>query len=317
MQRRWIAGLLAAYILLAGCGSGSAPGQSSPPAASLSAGSSLTEEDTPAAGYQPPPMADAAFDPAAATGGSDCLLDTSHLSEGYVAVSARSAKRLKFQVVFGDVKYNYDLPGDGTPIVCPLQSGSGSYTFRVMENVADTQYTEKYARTEQVQLASEFEPFLRPSCYVHYAADDDCVALARDLAASAENEAGAVAAVYDSIVKHIKYDTPKAESIGTGYLSDADETLATGKGICIDYAVLAAAMLRSQGIPTKVITGYVAPNDLYHAWNMIWLEETGWITVEFEVKPGVWNRVDTTFAAGGAGSQYIGDGSNYTDFRTY
>ena len=37
MQRRWIAGLLAAYILLAGCGSGSAPGQSSPPAASLSA----------------------------------------------------------------------------------------------------------------------------------------------------------------------------------------------------------------------------------------------------------------------------------------
>lgn len=47
-----------------------------------------------------------------------------------------------------------------------------------MENVADTQYSEKYARTEQVQLASELEPFLRPSCYVDYAEGDDCVALA-------------------------------------------------------------------------------------------------------------------------------------------
>lgn len=98
-----------------------------------------------------------------------------------------------------------------------------------MENVADTQYSEKYARTEQVQLASELEPFLRPSCYVNYAAGDDCVALAGQLAAGAADEAGMVSAVYAYIVDHIAYDTPKAETIGTGYLSDADETLATGK----------------------------------------------------------------------------------------
>ena len=262
-------------------------------------------------------MAQAAFDASAATGENDCLLDTSHLAQGYVAVSAVSGKRLKFQVVFGDVKYNYDLPGDGTPIVCPLQSGDGEYTFRVMENVADTQYSEKYARTEQVQLASELEPFLRPSCYVDYAEGDDCVALAGQLAASAADEAGMVSAVYAYIVEHIRYDTPKAETIGTGYLSDPDETLATGKGICIDYAVLAAAMLRSQGVPTKVITGYVAPNDLYHAWNMIWLEETGWITVKIEVDRETWTRVDLTFAAGGADAEFIGDGSNYREYKTY
>ena len=126
-----------------------------------------------------------------------------------------------------------------------------------------------------------------------------------------------VSAVYAYIVDHIAYDTPKAETIGTGYLSDADETLATGKGICIDYAVLAAAMLRSQGVPTKVITGYVAPNDLYHAWNMIWLEETGWITVKIEVDRETWTREDLTFAAGGADAEFIGDGSNYREYKTY
>ena len=231
--------------------------------------------------------------------------------------SAVSDKRLKFQVVFGDVKYNYDLPGDGTPRIFPLQSGDGEYTFRVMENVADTQYSEKYSRTEQVQLASELEPFLRPNCYVNYTADDDCVALAGEMTAQAADEVGLVSAVYAYIVDHIVYDTPKADTIGTGYISDPDETMATGKGICVDYAVLAASMLRSQGVPTKVINGYVAPNDLYHAWNMIWLEETGWITVKIEVDRETWTRVDLTFAAGGADAEFIGNGSNYRDYKTY
>ena len=55
----------------------------------------------------------------------------------------------------------------------------------------------------------------------------------------------------------------------------------TGKGICFDYASLAASMLRSQGIPTKIIFGYVAPDNLYHAWNMFYTEEKGWTKVEF------------------------------------
>ena len=41
-------------------------------------------------------------------------------------------------------------------------------------------------------------------------------------------------------------------------------------------------MLRSQGIPAKVITGYVSDGAVYHAWNMIYLKESGWITVEIK-----------------------------------
>ena len=59
--------------------------------------------------------------------GSGAEIDLSAVSQGYVAVRAQSDKRLKCQVVYGDVKYNYDLPRDGTPVVYPLQSGNGQY----------------------------------------------------------------------------------------------------------------------------------------------------------------------------------------------
>jgi transglutaminase/protease-like cytokinesis protein 3 len=91
----------------------------------------------------------------------------------------------------------------------------------------------------------------------------------------------------------------------------------TGKGICFDYASLAASMLRSQGIPTKIIFGYVAPDNLYHAWNMFYTEESGWVTVSFEVSEDTWARIDLTFSAGGASDQFIGDGSHYTDVYSY
>ena len=80
---------------------------------------------------------------------------------------------------------------------------------------------------------------------------------------------------------------------------------------------MAAAMLRSQGIPTKMIWGHVSPDGLYHAWNMFYTEETGWVTVEFEVKKDSWNRLDLTFSANGADNTFIGDGSNYVDEKFF
>lgn len=308
-----ICGILLAVSLLGWMLGGCAAQGDAGPSGALPQGSAQS------GGYQAPPMAQASFDPEAARGEGACLIDASHAAQGYVAASAQSEKRLKFQIKHsgGGLDYAYDLPGDGTPIVCPLQSGDGEYRLRIMEQVSDGKYVEIYARTEQVRLEDEFQPYLRPSCYVDYSADSASVELAAELAVSAADSAGVVAAVYDYVVDTIRYDQAKAESVGTGYLSDPDATLDSGKGICVDYAVLVAAMLRSQGIPTKVITGYVAPNDLYHAWNMVWLEEEGWITVELKVDPENWNRVDATFVAGGAGSEFVGDGSNYRDYRTY
>lgn len=274
--------------------------------------------------FTPPPMLTAAFDESAAQGDSGVELDTSHLSDGYAALRVNLEGKLKCMVTYeGEItgalphQYTYLVPGDGTPVIIPLQMGSGVYEFAVYKNISDDKYACVYRQSETVTLGDEFQPFLRPSIYVDYSQDSACVKKAAQLTADAVDAVDAAARIYDYIVDTVQYDTVKADTVGSDYFADPDETLSTARGICVDYAALAAAMLRSQGIPAKVITGYVAPNNLYHAWNMIWFEETGWVTVSFEVNGNNWNRVDPTFAAGGADPAYIGNAENYTDFRTY
>ena len=267
--------------------------------------------------YTAPEFRDAEFHEAAAMLGDRVKLDVSSLDQGYVAVSAVSDMRLKFQGSKEETAYNYDLPSDGTPGIFPLQGGNGSYRFRVMENVVDKKYSELYSFTCDVRMQDEFQPFLRPSTYINYTRDSACVMKAAELAAGCSDELGLVSAVYNFVCSQVTYDREKAATVKSGYLPVPDETMNSGKGICFDYAALAASMLRSQGIPTKMIFGYVAPQGLYHAWNMFYTPQSGWVTVSFEVRGENWTRMDLTFSANGADATFIGDGSNYSDVYYY
>lgn len=198
------------------------------------------------------------------------------------------------QIVCGEDKYNYDLPNDGTATFFPLNMGNGTYTFRLMEQVGDSKYACIGSEDRDVTLKDEFQPYLRPNQMVNYNKSSDCIKKVKELAASCTTDADIAAAVYDYMVKNIQYDTEKAATVQNGYLPSPDETLKTGKGICFDYASLAAAMLRSEGIPCKLITGYVG-EETYHAWNSFYVESEGWITVEIRAKADEWQRVDITF----------------------
>ena len=303
--------LLCLCLLLCGCGEAE-PGEGGMPARQ-----SAAADGPPLVPYEAPALALSEFHADLAEGSDDAKIDLSAVSEGYVAVSATSGNRLKFQVLKDEWTYNYDIASDGTPSIFPLQCGDGDYSFRVMENVGENRYAPLYSTSCTVTLADEFQPFLRPSDYSHYTGSSACVQKAAQLAGSCSDKMDVVAAVYDFVCKNIRYDKDKAASVSSGYLPDPDETLETGKGICFDYASLAAAMLRSQGIPTKLIFGYVAPDDLYHAWNMFYTEESGWVTVSFEVSGEGWTRMDLTFSAGGASDEFVGDGSHYADLYSY
>lgn len=299
---RRVIGLLMVLFQIGGCGS----------QAAQSSGASAAKTT-----YTAPQISEAVFHRDQAQGANGVLFDLSSLEEGYVAVSAKASSRLKFQVIKGETTYTYDLPNDGTETIYGLQSGDGEYQFRVLENVVDTKYAELYSASAQVKLLDEFQPFLRTNQYAAYTKDSACVKKAAELSAGAASQLEVVQAVFSYICDTVTYDREKAKTVESGYIPVPDETMEEGKGICFDYASLAASMLRSQGVPTKIIFGYVAPDELYHAWNMFYTKETGWITVEYRVTGKKWTRIDCTFSANGADPETIGDGSNYTDVYVY
>ncbi len=59
---------------------------------------------------------------------------------------------------------------------------------------------------------------------------------------------------------------------GIGVMRDAAEILKTKEGVCRDHAVLMAALLRSAGIPSKLVSGMVYQDGAfyYHAWVEAW-----------------------------------------------
>ena len=285
--------------------------------AACSTGGGGSEQTSGAAFEAASSIADATFDAEGADAGNGAAIDTSHAAEGYVSVSAEATSRMKFQVISGQSSLNYDLPQDGTAIVCPLSFGSGSYTFRVMQNTSGSNYVELFSTTADVALNSEFEPFLHPNVYCNYTERSACVAKARELVANAANQGEAVRAICEYVVENVAYDDDKAAQLkdSSGYVPSPDDTLSSGKGICFDYASLGAAMLRSQGIPAKIVTGYVSPNGIYHAWIMVHIDGT-WKNAQFSVSPNTWSRVDLTFAAS-SGGENVGDGKDYTDRFVY
>ena len=300
---------LCTLILLSGCG-GSVESETIEP---------VPEEKTPlpeGERYEVPEIEASYFNEEAAEYKNGAYIDTSNVSKGYVAVSAKSDARLKF-VVVKEETYYYNLSSEGDVSIFPLQSGDGDYIFKVMENISENKYACLFETSATVTLEDEFQPYLRMNDYVNYTEDSNCVKIAKGFSAASATDLDVISQVYDYVCDNVTYDRDKAENVQSGYVPDPDETLATGKGICFDYASLAASMLRSQGIPTKLIFGYVAPNGVYHAWNMFYTKESGWVSVEFSANEEEWTRMDLTFSANGSDSQFIGDGSNYAEVYQY
>lgn len=298
-----------------GGGSGGSSGSGSSGSSSSSDASASKNEGEPG-DYKIPKFRDAKFDDGSAEGNEEAKVDLSSASEGYIAVVCNSDARLKLQVFKDKDTYTYDVT-QGTTQIYPLQCGNGSYTIKVMKNVEGNSYYELYKCSVDVKLKDKFQPYTRPNQYADYSKESECVKEAEKLAKEATSEGDFVAKVYEYVCGKVTYDYDFAKNVPTGYLPVPDKTLESGKGICLDYASLSASMLRSQGIPTKIIFGYVAPNDLYHAWNMFYTKKEGWVTVEFKTDKKNWNRLDLTFAANGESDEFIGDGSNYEDVYQY
>ena len=253
-------------------------------------------------------------------------LDYSNAADGYVSVLySGSSAQAKLRITNGSVQYDHDISADGTRDFIPLM-GSGSYTVKVYEHVSGKNFAPVLSGEFNVSMKNENDTFLYPNKYVSFGKDSDCVRKAAELCAGKSGDVEKIAAVFTYISENISYDKQLAATVnttskgGNAYIPDPDRTLSSGKGICFDYASLFAAMCRSGGIPARLVIGYADPN-IYHAWNEVYTEETGWITPELFLKKKGYNIADATFYAGNSDkkkiSEYISDDGNYAAVYRY
>ena len=154
--------------------------------------------------------------------------------------------------------------------------------------------------------------FLYPNAYVDFNANSEAVKKALVLASGANSDLDVVKSVYHYVIKNVTYDYDKAATVQSGYIPTVDETLATGKGICFDYASLMGAMLRSQGIPTRLEIGYAGTE--YHAWISVYTKETGWIDKIIQFDGNNWTLMDPTlgsYASNSTVKKYLEDDNYY------
>lgn len=242
-------------------------------------------------------------------------IDYSNVTDGYVMVNftGSTSKRLKVQVA-KDTTYTYNIqPGEWTTF--PLSDGNGKYKVTVFENIQDNRYSTVLSASFNVVLSDEFAPFLRPNQYVDFEDASNTIRKAEELIRGKKDVLQKVQSVYEFVINHLTYDTQKAKKVATtnDYLPNLDEVLAGDKGICFDYASLMTGMLRSQGVPCKLVVGWAG--SVYHAWISVYSEETGWIDGVVYFNGTSWQRMDPTFASSGKGDpaiqKYVGNNANY------
>ncbi|MBQ7144204.1 MAG: transglutaminase domain-containing protein [Oscillospiraceae bacterium] len=253
---------------------------------------------------------------------ASAVIDYSNTADGYVMVKWTGGGDAKIKVLVKGptgTSYQYNLRLDGQYEAFPLSDGNGSYTVGVYKNTSGTKYSTALSATMDVKLKDEFAPFVHPNQYVDFNADSKTVAKAVELCKDAKTNLEKVDKVYTYVINNIKYDYDKAKTVQSGYVPKVDEVLAAGKGICFDYAALMSAMLRSQGVPTKLVVGYTG--EVYHAWISVYSEGDGWVQGKIYFDGKAWKLMDPTFASTGGSStetlNYIGNGANYQSKYLY
>lgn len=244
-------------------------------------------------------------------------IDISNVKDGYVMVAfkEKTQKRLKVRITGPDkIVYTYDLNSEGRYETFPLSGGEGDYTIAVFENVSGNKYSTAYSTSFKAVLVNQYAPYLRPNQYVNYTKDSEVVKCAANLVGDLTTEIEKIAAIYQYTVTTLTYDKEKAKTVQSGYLPNVDKVLEEKKGICFDYAAMMTAMLRSQGIPTRLVIGYT--DNIYHAWINTFIPEKGWVEGVIYFDGQTWKLMDPTFASSANQSkqimEYIGNAQNYT-----
>ncbi|MEA4896206.1 MAG: transglutaminase-like domain-containing protein [Oscillospiraceae bacterium] len=286
---------------------------------------SVTEWNIPDIGADDVPLASGApetvFAAAEASGlkveaNQKIILDYSNTAEGYVMLKYLGRNQKVKTLITGPngVTYTYNQSPAGIWDVYSLTEGNGNYKVSVFENISGVSYAAIFSFYISVSLKDEFAPFLLSNKYVSYTSSSKAVKKSSELCVGKTSVIEKIKAVYEYVTGNFTYDYTLAETVQSGYIPNLDADMDKKSGICFDYAAVMTAMLRCQGIPTKMVFGYTG--SVYHAWISVYSAETGWMNAVIYFNGKEWKLMDPTFASTGKSSaeimKYIGNGKNYT-----
>lgn len=253
----------------------------------------------------------------------NCVIDYSNTQDGYVMVKFKKkmGPTLKCVVTTGNQKlndgYKYTLKAKKYQVV-PLTEGNTKYHIYLLYEVQG-RYAIETSVTVSVKMSNSFAPYLRPNQFVDYNKNTKVVKKAASLTKKSKNDLAKVKKVYNYVIKNYKYDKKKARTVKAGYTPNLNTIYKKKKGICFDYAAVMTAMLRSQGVPTKLIVGYTG--NAYHAWINVYSKKKGKISKMIYFNGKKWKLMDPTFASTSKSSKtimkYIGNGKNYKAKYSY
>ena len=195
-------------------------------------------------------------------------IDCSNMSEGYIMVKAKkTAKKLRVRISTAQTKLLYALNGNGDYEVLPLQFGSGKYQIELFENVKGKDYSKEGTLKLNVKISNELSCFLYPNQYVNYDENTACVRYAQDMCRDMKDQGEIYKAVCAYVLHNFVYDYGKSYQVQSmsQQMPDIDYCWNSRMGICQDLSAMTCAMLRSQGVPARLMIGTVGKNT-YHAW---------------------------------------------------
>lgn len=213
---------------------------------------------------------------------------------------------IKVMVALGSQSYTYDLLKSEEAF--PLQFGDGSYKISLYQRIQGTQFRLLSQTTVNVDLPHDFVPFLGSSQVLNWAPDMASINKAKAMTATAKTDAEKVQLVYSYITAKIKYDYAKISKLQSTYVPNIEDTYVTNLGICYDYSALFGSMLRSVGVPAKLIKGYKNDIPEYHAWNQVYLDKK-WVYID--------TTYDAAFKAAGAKTSMLKSDAEFRAAKFY
>jgi transglutaminase-like putative cysteine protease len=189
--------------------------------------------------------------------------------------------KMKIGITKEEKSCYYNINNGENSINVPLTMGNGTYNIRIYKNIAGTRYSVVISEKYSLQLENSNDVFLQPNVIVNYNSDYNAILKANELTKKCKSDKEKANTIYKYVVNNYLYDYDKYRKLKSGYIPDIQIIYKLKKGVCYDISALMAAMLRSQGIYTKLITGYTTNISVYHAWNLIYdTKQKKWITVD-------------------------------------